>query len=991
MQKIKLTKTKKMLLDGLIGIVGRENVYTTPTYLHLYTYDASLERGQPDFVVFPRCTSQISRIVQLAEKGQIPYLPRGAGTNLSGGAVPSQGGIIIALSRLNQILKIDLENRRAVVQPGVVNLHLQNTLAQMGYFYAPDPSSQKVSTIGGNVGENAGGPHCLKYGLTHNHVLGLTVVLPGGGVVTLGGEVCDEPGFDLVGLLVGSEGTLGIVTEIAVRILPLPESCVTLLAIYDSLDKAARSVSQIMATGIIPAALELMDRPIIEAVEDSYRSGFPREAEAVLIIEIDGLKEGLERQGEMMRSICRKNGVVRIEQASSVSEREKLWAGRKGAFGAIARLRPSYMVNDGTVPRTKLPEVLMKVGEISHRYSLLIGNVAHAGDGNLHPVILFDERDEEEKRRVIQAGSEILRVCAEAGGTISGEHGIGLEKKREMEFIFSDQDIKPMRWVKEALDPNGLCNPGKIFPEERTSLALKASKTETAVSPPEEIEKSKVRFSQWKSGIELSPSNPGSLQEILRWAQEHRISVNISGKAINAKGDSLPLKNREEDSIPVTDLLKGMNSQRDAQKAPECLHSDGQNFKVNGSITLSMVNLNRILEFDPENFYISVQAGINCQTLEQFLSKHKLMLPFDPPFPQVDTVGGCLARNYRGLRSAGYGTPRDWVLGLTALLPGLGPFKCGGKTVKNVSGYDLVRLIVGAHGTLGVITEATLRVFPQPETSTTVAMEFGSFQGAMEFGKKLMAHRYLLPSSLLCYLPCLDAIEGDGSYWQKECSLSQLLLILGGRKSDVRRQLDEIEGLVHELRPKEKGFVSTTKHWENDQGKSIRHAWERIMPDYWNEGSNQEPCLLMRVSCLPAEVEGTIGETVNLLKEYGFQGRVLADLPTGIVWTVVRYLAGKGQEGKGKQPKDREYPVYQNAVEDFIEELRRLVIPQRRFVTIYPSEKMNPARNSVIPVNVPDFPPFSWAFPDKLELMTRIKSRFDPEWILNSDRFSQFN
>lgn len=993
MAKSKVTKTRKKLLAGLKTIVGRENVYNTPTYLLLYTYDASLERGQPDFVVFPDNTVQVSQIVQLAERYHIPYLPRGAGTNLSGGAVPSRGGIVMALSRLNRILEIDVVNRRAVVQPGVVNLHLQNALAKVGFFYAPDPASQKVSTIGGNVGENAGGPHCLKYGLTFNHVLGLTTVLPGGRVVTLGAKAYDEPGFDLVGLLVGSEGTLGILTEIVVRIVPLPESCVTLLAIYDSLDNAAKSVSQIMATGIIPAALELMDRPVIQAVEDSYRSGFPREAEAVLIIEIDGLRDSLASQGELIRSICQNNGVVRIEQASSSIEREKLWAGRKGAFGAIARLRPSYMVNDGTVPRTKLPEVLMKIGEISRRYSILIGNVAHAGDGNLHPVILFDERDEEEKQRVIEAGSDILRVCAEAGGTISGEHGIGLEKKREMGFIFSDRDMKPMRWIKEAFDINGLCNPDKIFPAEGPCLSGAPSKDEITALESQEGQLSHQSYDTGSSGglsivaTGVTPSDLKSLQGVLKWAQDTKRAVNITGKAIPDQAASLPCAERKAEGI-------GDKSEVDEKTRPGSTplmterHQPGsKECKSKSPITLSLASLNRILEFDPENFYISLQAGIDCRSLEQLLDKHKLFLPFDPPFPETDTVGGCLAKNYRGLRSAGYGTPRDWVLGLTAMLPGLGSFKCGGRTVKNVSGYDLVRLLVGAHGTLGVITEATLRLFPRPESSSTFTFNFGSFSAAIEFGRELLNHKLLTPSSLLCHLPCTEKKKGSGDVPSRGYNLPGLFLILEGQKSDIQRQLIEIEQIRKDFRDLDTGIPVTIKQWEKEEEKSVWNAWKRTLPDYLNTHASEEWCFLVKAGCLVVDLEETIREIVKLINNHSFGCCVLADLPAGIAWIAISCGTGEALEIKKRVPDQEKYFDLSTSLTAFQEEMHKLILPQTRFITIQPWRVTDGQINSRVPFDLPHIPTFQWVPSDKLELMTRIKSRFDPDWLLNPDRF----
>lgn len=452
------------VLRKLSQIVGGEGLLSRSADLQVYEYDASLEKGRPDAVVFPTSREQVIGLVRLAHQEKIPFVARGSGTNLSGGSIPPDGGLVIEFSRMNKILEIDLKNLRATVEPGLYNIELSNALAPYGYYYAPDPASQKVSTFGGNVGENAGGPHCLKYGVTTNHVLGLEVVLSDGEVVQLGGKVADHPGYDLVGVLVGSEGTLGLVTQIVVRIMKLPEAVKTFLAIYDSLEDAGESVSAIIAQGILPATLEMMDKTVIAAVEASLKAGYPLDAEAVLIIELDGLKDSMGRVSDQVIQICRKKGAREIKVAQTTEEREALWAGRRGAFGAIARVAPNYLVTDGTVPRNRLPEVLRKVAEIGEKYHLPIGNVLHAGDGNLHPLILFDERNPEEKQRVLQAGLEILEACAKVGGTISGEHGIGLEKIAAMPLVCGEDDLKALQYVKETFDPSHLSNPRKVLP-----------------------------------------------------------------------------------------------------------------------------------------------------------------------------------------------------------------------------------------------------------------------------------------------------------------------------------------------------------------------------------------------------------------------------------------------------------------------------------------------------------------------------------------------
>ncbi|MGC8658771.1 MAG: FAD-binding oxidoreductase [Desulfomonilaceae bacterium] len=453
------------LRQHLKKIVGEKYVLSSDVDLMLYGYDAYLETRKPDVVVIPENTEQVSQVVKLAYKEGIPVTARGSATSLSGGPVPLKGGIVIHFSRMNRILEIDTQNKRARVQPGVITLDLQTAVAKVGLQYAPDPASQKTSTLGGNIGENSGGPHCLKYGVTTNHVVGLKVVLCGGDVIDVGGKAPEKPGYDLTGLIVGSEGTLGMVTEIIVRLIEQPEAVKTLLGIYDSLEDASNTVSAIIAEGIVPATLEMMDRLVIKAVEESVHAGYPQDAEAVLIIELDGLKDGMERIAGRITEICRANSVREVKVAKNEAERNILWLGRRGAFGAVSRLRPNYMVCDGTVPRTKLPEVLKRVMEIGLEYNLAIGNVFHAGDGNLHPLILFDCRDEEETARVKEAASKILKLCVDVGGTISGEHGIGLEKLHEMSFVFSPDDIAAMWKFKNAFDPVGQFNPGKVLPQ----------------------------------------------------------------------------------------------------------------------------------------------------------------------------------------------------------------------------------------------------------------------------------------------------------------------------------------------------------------------------------------------------------------------------------------------------------------------------------------------------------------------------------------------
>ncbi|PYV90957.1 MAG: FAD-binding oxidoreductase [Acidobacteria bacterium] len=462
-------KDRDEVYRHLVSILGKEWVLHTPEELIVYECDGlTLHPRLPDFVVFPTSTEEVVKIVKLAWQYKIPFLPRGAGTSLSGGAIPVEGGIVLEFSRMNRILSIDYENRLAVVQPGVVNLHVTQAAKKKNLYYAPDPSSQMVSTIGGNVAENAGGPHTLKYGVTTNHVTALEVVLPDGEVYELGTAAGDAVGYDLVGSFVGSEGTFGIVTQITVRLLYSPPAVKTMLAVYDSVVDATKTVSGIIARGVVPAALEMIDRNTIQAIEASvYATGIPKDAEAVLLIEIDGLEAGIQQQMERILEVIKANNAREIRVAQNETERKKLWAARKNAFGAYGRISANYYTMDGVIPRSKLPQILQEIDDLGRKHGLRMANVFHAGDGNLHPIILYDINQPGAKENVLALAGEILQRCVEVGGALSGEHGIGLEKQEFMSLIFSEADLHAMQQLKRVFNPENLANPSKIFPIRR--------------------------------------------------------------------------------------------------------------------------------------------------------------------------------------------------------------------------------------------------------------------------------------------------------------------------------------------------------------------------------------------------------------------------------------------------------------------------------------------------------------------------------------------
>jgi glycolate oxidase len=433
----------------------------------LYEYDAGVRKCTPAAVIFPQNTEHVARIMKLASTAGFPIVARGAGTGLSGGAIAPEGGVVVGFARMNRVLEVDVENMRAVVQPGVVNQQLSDNVAHLGLYFAPDPSSQKACTIGGNVAENSGGPHTLAYGVTVNHVTGLTVVLPGGEVVHLGGRSAECDGYDLTGFFVGSEGTVGVATEITVRLLRRPECIATLLGIFETVDDGAKTVAAITAASITPAALEMLDGWTLRAVEAACHAGYPLDAGAVLLIELEGLAEQVEEQADAVRRVCFEQRAREVRRAKDETERTLLWKGRKNAFAALGRLAPSYYSQDGVVPRTKIPAVLQFIGSVGERYGLRIGNIFHAGDGNLHPLLRFDPRAPRQLELVQEASREILEWCVKAGGSITGEHGVGLEKRNLMPLLFSDDDLDVMLSLRNAFNPAGVLNPGKLFPTTR--------------------------------------------------------------------------------------------------------------------------------------------------------------------------------------------------------------------------------------------------------------------------------------------------------------------------------------------------------------------------------------------------------------------------------------------------------------------------------------------------------------------------------------------
>jgi glycolate oxidase subunit GlcD len=731
----------RALENELAGIVGRPSVLTDPGELLAFESDAlTALRATPAAVVFVHDTDELQRVVSLLYKSEIPFVPRGAGTGLSGGAL-ADGAVVIELSRMNRIVWIDEENARARVQPGLVNARLNEAAAPYGLMYAPDPSSQTACTLGGNVAENAGGPHCLKYGVTTNHILGLTIVAPDGEVIDLPPD--GRPGYDLVGLFVGSEGTLGICSEIEVRLVPIPPAVETLLAHFDDIADAGRAVSAIIAAGITPAALEMIDQNTIKAVEASvFAAGFPTDVAASLIVELDGPEAGLKEQAVQVEGLLQENGAREVARAEDERDRLKFWKARKSAFGAMGRLGSELLVQDATVPRSKLPLMLDRIRKVAKKHELTITNVFHAGDGNLHPNIPYDGRDAKMAERVQAASREIMEASVKAGGTITGEHGVGIDKRKYMSLIFGEDDRETMRWVKNAFDPAGLCNPGKLLPEEKYPRPVPAAPGLAELTPPpegvaEEIKKqlgpkclikdaSSFEVDGRPAGVVVAPESIEQLAELLRLATDRGWGVAPAGQG----------------GWP-------------AAGAP--LHR--------ADVVLSTRRLNAPVEHYPEDLLATAQAGVSLPTLNNALAENGQWWPLDAP--GGGTVGAIISAAASGPLAAAFGTPRDLVLGLTVVRADGRIVKAGGRVVKNVAGYDMVKLFTGSWGTLGVIAEAHLRLHALPGADETRVFVGGNAGQLVSFATELSRNGSLAPSAAEIVSPAVaDALDMRTGHWR---------------------------------------------------------------------------------------------------------------------------------------------------------------------------------------------------------------------------------
>jgi glycolate oxidase subunit GlcD len=764
------------LIKNLSAIVGLDHVLSKPDELLVYECDGlPHHKHRPRAVVFPSSTAETAAVMKELARAQVPFTPRGAGTGLSGGALALNQGVVIELARMRKILKIDAANRLAVVQPGVVNLHVSRAVAPFGLYYVPDPSSQPTCTIGGNIAESAGGIHCLKYGTTTDHVLGCRVVLAGGEVVDLGGSGIEIGGYDLLGTFIGSEGTFGIATEATLRLSQTPPAVRTLLAEFGEVNDASHAVSAIIAAGVMPAALEMMDREIIRAIEASiFAAGLPPDAGAALLIELDGIEAGIDDEVARVTDICMEFGARNCRAARDENERKKLWAARKGAFGAIGRVTPDTMIQDAVVPRSRLPEVLSAAYEIAGRHQLRMANVFHAGDGNLHPLICFDSRFPEEVKRVREAGSELMQVCVSAGGTITGEHGVGLDKRELLPLVFSDADMNCMLRVRSAFDPLGLCNPGKVIPMlrgcgEARAVSVDGSNANSIVSD---------NFERARSVL------PGKITSTVFDAETaaNRIEAVLGAQNLTVQSKSIVVHPRSVTEI--IEVMKLASSEAWTVRPAGSMSWLGGAARAN--LILSTSRLNQIIEHEPADLIAIAHAGVRFTTFNTELSKNGQWLPLDPPDDGRATLGGVVATGLGGAQQFAYGRPRGSVIGMKVVLADGGLVKAGGRVVKNVAGYDLCKLFTGSYGSLGIITELNFKLRPRPASEQTIIVH-GRHTDLITHGQRVLSSK-LFPVATELLSPALAQRLGIDALTDK----AVLLLRFAGNHKGVESQTREV-------------------------------------------------------------------------------------------------------------------------------------------------------------------------------------------------------
>jgi D-lactate dehydrogenase (cytochrome) len=698
-----------------------EQLITNAIELATYQTDAANDAGTPDGVFFPKSVADVKVITRWAAQHSIPLIARGAGTGLSGGAVAVSGGIIVEFSRLNHVLDFDIEAYRVTLEPGVINLKLDELVRKSGLYFPPDPASGRSATIGGNIAENAGGPHCFKYGVTTNYLTGLATILADGRQVCFGGQALDYPQYDFLGLVAGNEGSLCLITQATFRLLRNPPGVKTMMAAFDTAEAAGKAVSAIIAQGLVPATIEFMDQQMMRIIEDYAHAGLPVQAGAALIIEVDGFPESLDVQANEIEGIVRQFTSLPLEIARDAAQRERIWYGRKSAAGAMARLAPAYYLLDGTVPRSKLADTLSRITQACQELDLSVAYVLHAGDGNFHPFILIpDPSNPELMQRIHQAGKTVMDICVSQDGSITGEHGVGLEKRQFMPLMFNSEEIAAMQEIKSIFDPRNLLNPGKIFPES------------SPVSPQRQ---------QLADGKPLcSDAAPNSAAEAAQFIQGWL----AAGQSVRIRGG-------------------GSKSNRLAPAQHQ----------------LSTRGLAGIERLALDDLYITVKAGTSLVEIQAELAAHHMWLPLLSPWAEA-TIGGMLSTNFNAPLRMRYGSLRDLLLAAEVVLPDGRILHTGRPVVKNVAGYDLPKLFVGAQGSLGLITNATLKLAPCPRLRLSLVLPVDHLSHGLECSRLLLP--LCLNAAALLLIPG-SSMPGAAPY--------QLVYTVEGLPEDVHAEIEQ--------------------------------------------------------------------------------------------------------------------------------------------------------------------------------------------------------
>lgn len=737
---------KETALRSLMTLLPKGQVFSDRAALLAYETDAGIDKGIPEGIVFPRDADDVVRIVRWAAEHGVPLIARGAGTGLSGGAVADRGGVVVDFARMNRVLAVDVQGRSAQVQPALINLRLDERARQDGLYFPPDPSSQRASTIGGNVSENSGGPHCFKYGVTTNYVIGLETVLANGRRVRVGGRALDYPEYDLCGLITGSEGMLALLTSITVRLRRNPPGVKTMLAIFDSTEQAVTAVSAVIAAGLVPATMEMMDQKIIRMIEPYAQAGLPLDAGAILIIDVDGYPESLNGQIEEITRILRQQGVREMRFAHNEDERYRIWLARKSMGGGLARLAPAYYTIDITVPRSRLTEMLVEVDAICERLEVRTGHVMHAGDGNLHPALLIPNPDDPALlKRIMTAAKEIIQCCIEKNGSMTGEHGVGIEKREHMSMMHNPAELMAMWDVKLAFDPQNILNPGKVFP----------------------------------------PPHKGETGPFAGYSQDHQNFSRHTTNAIFADG-SLPQSGA---TFTPTSLEEAAQALQEFTRASQCVTISNANADepLSEAVRMSAKALSGIRSYKPDDMYIIVGAGTSLKEIQEFLARDGKQLALASPWSDA-TIGGLIAANVNAPLRMRYGAVRDLVLYTEVALADGRMIRTGRPIVKNVAGYDLTKALIGSHGTLGFIGDVALKVTVSPRTCRTLLVAVEDLRHGLIWARQTLPISLVASGIVLC--------KGYVAAGMPE-SPYLLAYTAEGLPEDVEAELEQVRQTLH--------------------------------------------------------------------------------------------------------------------------------------------------------------------------------------------------